>query len=380
MARAAVSDRYIYVSNKYKYICFLFYIYSKLGNFGNMVNPDILACFQEDMATTYIANITNKQPFDGLWFSMFKSIWCPENTADPMDHVYAERLNIGGKNGLKLGRCGGGADADTDYRLVGFDIEAEDPRLVFVHGQLYVVFICISIYPGLHRGIGISTFDHWDPVYLRVRNMPFNPTEKNWSPFVLDGCLHFVYSHDPLMVIKYDMNPEGFCDIVFLQAGVQLPIDTTLPAVLRGGSNLIHYRGKYYIGACHDRIGFHGRINYLTHIILLDVENWEIVYVSKPVAFRYRGSEFAHIGDDIFYHITDDTYMDSYALIQSPSSLNRKSENEFYITVHAGDSVSLLYEIVVDIPDAKLQKYANVGDIQHKTYTEVMNIYYAGAP
>jgi len=324
-------------------------------------------CFQENIHTKYIEDITNKHEINGLNCAMFKSIWYPENISNKENYYYAERLYINGKNGLKLGRKN-----SDDYRLVGFDIEAEDPRLVFFNNKLYIVFICISVYPQLYRGIGISEFDHWNPVYLRVRNMPFNLIEKNWAPFIKDDELYFVYSYDPLMIIKYDLNLEGFCDIVFLQKGVVLPIDTSLPAILRGGSNLIHYKDNYYIGGCHSRLCYKDRFNYFTHIILLNVENWEIVYVSKPIMYKYDGIELQHIGG-VLYHITN-------PLIQSPVSINRKSDNIFYLTVNVCDFKTLLYEIEVDILPESFQAWENIGDIQHKTYNEMSNIYYAGLP
>lgn len=324
-----------------------------------------MQCFQKNIYTKYIEDITNKHTIDGLDCAMFKSIWYPESNTDKENYFYAERLQINEKNGLKLGRKN-----NDDYRLVGFDIEAEDPRLVFFNNTLYIVFICNSVYSQLHKGIGISEFDNWNPVYLRVRDMPFNPIEKNWAPFVIRDELYFVYSYDPLMIIKYDLNLDGFCDIVFLQNGAELPIDTGLSAILRGGSNLIHYREQYYIGACHSRMGYHNRINYFTHIVLLDVENWKLVYISKPVLYKYDGNELQKVGD-ILYHIT-------HLLVQSPISINRKSDTEFYLTVNVCDFKTLLYEVDVDIPNECFQNYENIGDIQHKTYIEISNIYHAG--
>ncbi len=55
--------------------------------------------------------------------------------------------------------------------------------------------------------------------------------EKNWAPFVADGALHFIYSCQPLLVLRY--NPES-CSVAFVG---QQPPDRSSLAFLEGGSS-----------------------------------------------------------------------------------------------------------------------------------------------
>ena len=61
---------------------------------------------------------------------------------DKENYYYAERININRKNGLKLGRKN-----SDDFRMLGFDIEAEDPRLICFQNKIYIIFVAISIFP-----------------------------------------------------------------------------------------------------------------------------------------------------------------------------------------------------------------------------------------
>jgi hypothetical protein len=120
---------------------------------------NIFQYFETKIHTKFIEDITNTVPFDGLRYTMFKSICY--NDDDKENYYYAERINIHGKNGLKLGRKN-----SDEYRLVGFDIEAEDPRLICFQNKIYIIFVSLSNCPNVERGITITEFHHWNPTYL----------------------------------------------------------------------------------------------------------------------------------------------------------------------------------------------------------------------
>jgi hypothetical protein len=208
------------------------------------------------------------------------------------------------------------------------------------------VFISLSPYANQNRCIGITPFDEWNPIFLQIENMQ-NKIEKNWAPFVKDNKLFFVYNYDPLIIIHYDFNSQGICNVIFKQ-DCNLPFNTS-NTYLRGGSNLIHYKDSYYIGGCHSRI-HKGCFEHYTHIILLNTETWELVYVSKPVMYTYNLKEELNCwwkspGHkkmlDTFNNILVDR---TPHIIQDPISLYVK-DNKFYMTINVRDCVSLLYEL-----------------------------------
>jgi hypothetical protein len=292
--------------------------------------------YDSNVYTKFIHDITTIK-IDDLHYSMFKAT-CYKGT----EIHNCERVCIKNKNGLLFQK--------KDMNIVyGFEIEAEDPRMVILKDKIYVVFICLSPYEGQNRCIAITEYDNFEPTFLRVENMKMNSIEKNWAPFEKDGELHFVYSYDPLIILKYDFNKNGICNVIYKQNNIDLPIHTE-NIYLRGGSNLIHYREKYYMGGCHSRWSDGIRFYHFTHMVLLDVEKWKIVYVSKPVMYNYNKNDMVCVnGTNILLDIHPNC-------IQDPVSIYIR-ENKYYITVNIRDSITHLYELQMDIPDGCLKNY-----------------------
>ena len=292
--------------------------------------------FCQDINTTYVEYITGNH--DNIDFSMFKA-QCYLNGV----FYNCERVCKNGKNGLYFKR-----DDNEKYIENGFDIEGEDPRIFIVNETVYVIFICISPYENQNRCIGITEFNEWKPIFLQIENVDKNTIEKNWAPFVKNNNLYFVYNYDPLIIIHYDFNKDGLCKIIFKQDNCILPFNTS-ETFLRGGSNLIHYCDEYYIGGCHSRI-FNNCYEHYTHIILLDTNKWELVYVSKPVMYNYNLKDKLHSwwlspGSKKELDTINNVLVDkSPNIIQDPISLYLKDE-KYYITINIRDCVSLLYEI-----------------------------------
>ena len=272
-----------------------------------------------------------------------------------------ERINKNNKNGLYFTKSNYENPIEN-----GFDIEGEDPRIFILNNKVYVVFICLSPYKDQERCIGLTLFDEWKPVALRISNMKFNLIEKNWAPFVKNNKLYFVYNYDPLIIIHYDFNNKGICNVVFMQNNISFPLDTS-KTVLRGGSNLIPYKDNFYIGGCHSRIQkdcFH----HYTHIILLDTLNWKIVYLSKPIMYNYSLTDKLNAWHernspmlkeiDKKYNILNDR---SPNVIQDPISIYIK-DDKYFITINVRDCVSLLYEIQFkDLLNLKEDSFKKIG-------------------
>ena len=292
--------------------------------------------YSQDIHTKFIENITGS--YNDVNFCMFKA-QCYVNGI----FYTCERINKNGKNGLYFKK----SDVDN-YRENAFDIEGEDPRIFILNEKVYVIFICLSPYKNQNRCIGITPFDNWNPVFLQIENMPKNSIEKNWAPFTKDNKLYFVYNYDPLIIIHYDFNPNGICNVIYNQNNCNLPINTS-NTYLRGGSNLIHYKNGYYIGGCHSRI-YKNCFEHYTHIILLNTNTWELEYVSKPIMYFCDIKEELNCWwlspgckkklDTFNTILTDKTPN----IIQDPVSLYMK-DNKFYMTINVRDCVTLLYEL-----------------------------------
>jgi len=329
-----------------------------------------LQYYDYNVYTKYVDNITTVE-IDNLHYSMFKAVYRDDNPTggkddnptggederrtggeDDENEKYAcERICVNGRNGLLF-------QTKTTNVVYGFEIEAEDPRMVKVNDKLYVVFICLSPYEGQNRCIAITEFNKFEPTYLQIENMQKNPIEKNWAPFEKDGKLHFVYNYDPLVILTYDFNKDGICKVIYKQNNVDLPIKTET-TFLRGGSNLLHYRDNYYIGGCHSRIHDGTRFYHFTHIVLLDVVNWTIVFLSKPVIYNYKKNDILRVnGTNILFDMNPNC-------IQDPISMYKKND-KYYITINIRDCITHLYEIQFDIPETCFKKY-EIGELQHLT-------------
>ena len=88
--------------------------------------------------------------------------------------------------------------------------KGEDPRLIVYHDEIYIVYNdSISDKANSPRKMYLGKLsEDSDGVYKLEKVIPLdyldNYTEKNWSPFVYNDGLHFVYSFDPFLLIQYD--------------------------------------------------------------------------------------------------------------------------------------------------------------------------------
>jgi len=292
--------------------------------------------YTQDIYTKYIDNITGKHDVD---YCMFKAE-CYFNNVK----YNCERINKNNKDYLYFSRS-------DKINLIekSFEIEGEDPRIFIFNNNVYVIFITFSPYPGQSRCVGITLFDKWKPIFLQLENIKHNSIEKNWSPFVNNNKLYFVYNFDPLIIIHYDFNNKGICNVIYVQGNIKLPINIS-NTFLRGGSNLIQYKDHYYIGGCHSRI-HSGCYQHYTHIVLLDTLKWKIVYLSKAVMYNYTLNDKLNAWNvkyspmvkelDKIYNIINDK---TPHIIQDPISLY-VNRGKYYITINIRDAITLKYEI-----------------------------------
>ena len=321
---------------------------------------DIVRSFDSDIHTRYVEDITERHP--AKMFSMFKSEIYHEKV------LYScERICVRNVNGLICRKSN-----RERPELVGFDIKAEDPRLVVCNDKVYIVFNRSrgsSLFP---RCMAISLFDEWNPITLEIKNTTSSvrqKNEKNWSPFVKNNTLHFVYTFDPLVILTYDFNTKGECIVIH---GPEGTFPNTENAYLRGGSNLIPYKDDYYIGACHSRVQGELMWAYHTHIIIMDMSCFRIVHMSKPVAFRHetQGTFIAQGPCDrneryrikfireMIFPLGRIPISEEDHIIMSPCSMYMM-DGKIYMTVNIQDSITLRYEILVNVHEFNEPKNLN---------------------
>lgn len=299
----------------------------------------VLPKYSDTIHATFVDNITGQYDVD---FCMFKAQLYFKDTWYSCERIYNK------KDGLMF--------IKDKARLYGLNIEAQDPRIFTVGDKVYVVFICLSPYPNQERCLAITLFDEWNPVYLQVEGIPYQPIEKNWAPFEKNNQLYFIYNYDPFVVLQYDFNPEGMCKVVFTQT--VLPFDTSV-TFLRGGSNLIHYKDEYYIGGCHSRLlqqftdSMYNYFEHYTHFVVVNTLTWELVYVSEPIQYTCPLKEslgaWAFNTKRFFKPLDTDHGIlvdKSPNLIQDPISLYQK-DDRYFLTVNIRDAVTLLYELTI---------------------------------
>ena len=347
--------------------------------YNNVVN-----LFDGNFDTRYTENITGQHP--NKRFSMFKS----ETSLNGV--LYScERACINRVNGLVCKR----SDEEVS-RMVGFDIKAEDPRLIICNGKVYIVFNRSRSNNLFPRCIALSEFDNWNPITLEIKGLSEeirHRNEKNWSPFVKDGTLYFVYNLDPLIILTYDFNAEGECTITHPRNFDKDPSYYIDGTYIRGGSNLIPYQGDYYIGAFHSRL-LHKHITiYYTHIVILDTKDFEfkVVYLSKPIALRHERQD-TFIAQGPYDH--NEWYKLKYlreillpfgripintspCSILSPCSIYKVNET-LYMTVNVQDSITLRYELrvnnaVLEGPQKDMPK--NLNDFTKQSLENIISIF-----
>jgi len=329
-------------------------------------NKSFLNLLDKSVATHFVENVSNRRNISGFSFSMFNSL-----AYDDQHRVFsAARYLISGKNGLGLAVSPSlktTLEADDIFRRVGFDIEAEDPRLVVLNEkQVFVVFIARSRIPGQERGIAITPFEDFRPVFLQLKGVhPQNKVEKNWAPFAHNDAIYFVYNWDPLVVLKYDLNQQGLCDVVFKQGNVGLPF-ATATTHLRGGSNLVQYQDNLFLGGCHSRIHFKGGYYHFSHLVIINVKDWKIVHVSRPMGFSYNGDDLG-----VLNHVLLDRHP---FIIQDPVSLSKLKDEKhtFHLTVNVRDAGTNAFRIILHIdthqmhtPNAHAKTHSQIAQYTH---------------
>jgi hypothetical protein len=258
---------------------------------------------------------------------------------------YSERINMGGLNGILNTN-----NRDKTYTLSGFDLDSEDPRLFLYHNEIYMLFNIRNPRVTGGRLMCLSRYDRFHPVQLRIENRTLCYIEKNWSPLIKNDQLYLIYTYEPLVVLKYDFNEKGVCQVIYDQT-LLTPTPAPTPASmspfshLRGGSNLLPFNEDrdLYIGLCHSRIetdqiniGGYVYCYYLPHLVLIDTRDWKLLYVSPILIFNRNDQPVIHESP--------------WMCTVTPTSLNFDPCNgDYLLTINVNETITYKYSIKPEI-------------------------------
>jgi hypothetical protein len=109
----------------------------------------------------------------------------------------------------------------TDFRLNALEYQkeelqgdaprAEDPRVIMYKGSPLVIYS-----NGRIKKMFLYDHRHRQTVMLSIHGQSIDETQKNWTPLIVGNKLLLVYSHDPLVILQYDVDAgDGVCTLIY---------------------------------------------------------------------------------------------------------------------------------------------------------------------
>lgn len=177
------------------------------------------------------------------------------------------------------------------HRIYNFVQGLEDCRIFELNGHSWFTCTTSDTNPTGQRQISLCQLSNKKdgkqlPVtkLVPLKGPDLNRCEKNWMPFVQDGVFHAIYSCDPFIVFKPDIN-TGDCEIA-LEYKPNLDFSG-----FRGSAAPIKFNDGYLM-IVHETVQMPDESrNYLHRFVYLD-QNFIIQQVSKPFIFFHLGIEF----------------------------------------------------------------------------------------
>jgi hypothetical protein len=167
----------------------------------------------------------------------------------------------------------------TEYKPNVCCLGPEDPRIVLdENNQLFFTFNMIDV--DKRRKIWLYDIFTGYQMPFSIQNNQFSIVEKNWSPFIKDNKLYFVYSYKPLKILQCSIRTSE-CKFT---SSTQNNDDI---GSLRGGTQFVKFRDSdYYVGISRTTISCDKcQRFYRPHLVVLltSLEKFRLVYVSEPL-------------------------------------------------------------------------------------------------
>lgn len=111
-----------------------------------------------------------------------------------------------------------------------------------------------------------------------------NRCEKNWLPFVKDGLFYVIYSYDPFVIYKPDIE-TGECETELRYS------PTSDFSHVRGSAGPMEFDDGYLV-VVHEIVSFEDYSRAYLHRFLYLDKNFNILQASKPFTFLHNGVEY----------------------------------------------------------------------------------------
>lgn len=230
----------------------------------------------------------------------------------------------------------------------------EDPRLFEdPYGHICFVFGMLDIDDMIKIWI-YNTTTHRQVALHSPDGREAQRVEKNWTPFLHNNQVKFVFSYKPITIIACDFT-TGTCHYDYA--------DEKNPGIemLHGGSNWVPwYDSGYYIGFPHTRMN-KGHVLFRPLLMVLSTHNsvFRIAYASGPLDFQ-NVTLLAPLGPHSDITALDEREADHGRILLS-GSISRTDlfdQNSILVTVSTSDKASALLEIggIRDVMEAVIGK------------------------
>ena len=170
----------------------------------------------------------------------------------------------------------------ADNEVMKMDTGPQDARVFIFKGHVWAVFnmLCKDGFRRMHlyniTGLG-------NAIPLRIDGKDRSRTEKNWTPFVFNNKLFFIYYFQPLVILQLEVE-TGRCSVVFSS-------EEPRRGELRGGSPALQSAGgdpTRFVGYLHTTVAIDARQRE-------DFDVNELPTPAKATAHVYRVRRFEMI-------------------------------------------------------------------------------------
>jgi len=109
----------------------------------------------------------------------------------------------------------------SDNSIAGWNNGPEDARVFEYRSEVWIVFNMLA--PRTGRQMYLYNVSKalanlpTEPIQLRLVGLPIRAVEKNWTPYVVNDKLYFIYQFVPLMILEADLG-QNVCKCIYSES------------------------------------------------------------------------------------------------------------------------------------------------------------------